>query len=240
MITLPLNINGKKYPVLISLEDRDSYRVSIGKKGISIRIPQSISRDEMVREILKTKKWAKEQLERSPPKEEYSNEYHDGDKLIVGDKEYTLSIMYMPKQSSSAGIINNIISLNIASELSEEKQKKHISVLLSRVIARQRLPELESKIKQLNEKHFQANLNKVFFKKHRSKWGSCSSNNNVNISTKLLFAPDEVLEYVCIHELAHLKEHNHSKQFWALVETAMPNYKEKEDWLKKQGGNLGF
>lgn len=240
MNTPPLEINGKKYPILISIDQRDSFRVSIGKRGVSIKIPQSMSRDEMAREILKAKIWAKEHLEKSPPKEEHSKEYRDGDKLIVGDKEYTLSIMYTPKQSSSARITNNIISLNIASELSEQIRKKHISVLLSRVIARQRLPELESKIKQLNERHFQANLNKVFFKNHCSKWGSCSSNNNVNISTRLLFAPNEVLEYVCIHELAHLKEHNHSEQFWALVEMAMPNYKEREEWLKKQGESIGF
>ena len=240
MNTPPIEINGKNYPVLISVEDRDSSRVSIGKRGVSVKFPRSMSRDEMAREIIKAKKWAKERLEKIPPKEEHSKDYSNGDKLIVGDKEYTLSIMYAQKQSSSAGIIHNIISLNIASELSKQMQKKHISTLLSRVIAKQRLPELESKLKELNEKHFQAKINKIFFKNHRSKWGSCSSNNNINISTKLLFAPNEVLEYVCIHELAHLQERNHSEQFWDLVKGVMPNFKEREEWLKKQGENLGF
>ncbi len=240
MNTPPIEINGKKYPIRISLEPGDSSRVSIGKRGISIRIPQDMSRDEMAREILKAKVWAKEQIEKNPPKEKFVKKYNDGDKLTVGDKEYILSIRYAPKQSSSAGIINNIISLNVASELSEQMQKKHISTLLSRVIARQRLPELELKLKELNDKHFQAKINKIFFKNHHSKWGSCSCNNNINISTKLLFAPDDILESVCIHELAHLKEHHHSEKFWALVERAMPNYKEKQQWLKQNGGDIGF
>jgi len=65
--------------------------------------------------------------------------------------------------------------------------------------------------------------NKIFFKNAKSRWGSCSEAGNINVSTRLLFAPDEVLESVCIHELAHLIERNHSEKFWALVEQAMPN-----------------
>ncbi len=240
MITPPLELNGKKYPVFIHLEDRDSSSVNIGRKGISIRLPRSISRDEMAKLIIKSKHWAKEQLEKNPLKEEIIKNYNNGDKLIVGDKEYLLSITYALKQSSSAKIHNNLINLNISSELPEPKQKEHISSLLSRIIAQQRLPELQSKIKQLNEKHFQAPLNKISFKKQKSRWGSCSSKGNINISTKLLFAPDDILESVCIHELAHLKEHNHSDRFWTLVERAMPNYKEKQQWLKQNGGEIGF
>ncbi|HKZ41668.1 MAG TPA: M48 family metallopeptidase, partial [Candidatus Hodarchaeales archaeon] len=61
-----------------------------------------------------------------------------------------------------------------------------------------------------------------------------------NISTRLLFAPDEVLEYVCIHELAHLIEHNHSDRFWALVEKAMPYYPQQKQWLKEHGESIRF
>ena len=63
---------------------------------------------------------------------------------------------------------------------------------------------------------------------------------NINISTRLLFAPDDVLEYVCIHELAHLIEHNHSQRFWMLVAQAMPDYTAKETWLKEKGDACRF
>jgi hypothetical protein len=53
-------------------------------------------------------------------------------------------------------------------------------------------------------------------------------------------APDDILEYVCIHELAHLCEMNHSPRFWALVKKAMPDYKEKEKWLKANGDTCFF
>lgn len=240
MITPPLEINGKEYPVLISIEPRTSSTVSIGKRGISIRIPKTMSRDEMARTILQYKRWAKERIEKSPLKEEMSKAYNNGDRLMVGDKEYLLTILYASKQSSSARFKDNHISLVISSEIPKTRQKAHISALLSRVIARQRLPYLEKKIKELNENHFKQNIRKIFFKNQKSRWGSCSEKGNINISTRLLFAPDDILEYVCVHELSHLLEFNHSDRFWSLVEKAMPNYQEKEDWLKKNGENITF
>ena len=199
-----------------------------------------MNRDEQFRSILKMKAWAKENLEKNPIKKEKAREYTDGELLKVGDVEYKLSIGFAPKQSSSARLHDNTIYLRISSELPKEAQNKHVSSLLSRIIAKQRISMLKEKISALNEKHFNRSVNKIFFKNHKSKWGSCSENGNINISTRLLFAPDNVLEYICIHELAHLIEHNHSNMFWALVEKAMPDYKEKEKWLKEQGGDIKF
>ena len=72
-------------------------------------------------------------------------------------------------------------------------------------------------------KHHQAyvtNLNNlikgIFLKYNHSNWGSCSHNGNINLSTRLLFAPEAVQDYVIVHELAHLVEPNHSDRFWAL------------------------
>ena len=128
----------------------------------------------------------------------------------------------------------------ISSDLPKNVQNKHISSLLSRIIAKKKISFLKEKLNSLNEKYFKQKINKVFFKNHKSKWGSCSTNGNINISTRLLFAPDDILDYICIHELAHLIEHNHSDRFWTLVEKAMPDYKEKEKWLKEQCNNAEF
>ena len=80
----------------------------------------------------------------------------------------------------------------------------------------------------------------MFLKYNTSSWGTCSSSKNINLSTRLLFAPDGVIEYVCIHELAHMLEMNHSERFWNLVERAMPDYKEKIDWLKQNEDQCWF
>ena len=86
-----------------------------------------------------------------------------------------------------------------------------------------------------NTKYFQEEINTIRFKNNQSNWGSCSSKKNLNFSTRLLFAPQEAIDYVIVHELAHLKELNHSPKFWKIVADVMPNYKEQEAWLKANG-----
>ncbi len=69
----------------------------------------------------------------------------------------------------------------------------------------------------------------------RSRWGSCSGENAIRYSFRLLYAPKEVIEYVVVHELAHTKHKNHSKAFWAEVATYVPDWKIKRKWLKTHG-----
>ncbi len=69
----------------------------------------------------------------------------------------------------------------------------------------------------------------------RRRWGSCSSLGNLNFSWRLIMAPPEIIDYVIIHELVHLTEKNHAKQFWGRVEKAMPDYQERRNWLKTHG-----
>jgi predicted metal-dependent hydrolase len=72
----------------------------------------------------------------------------------------------------------------------------------------------------------------------RSRWGSCSSSGNINLAWRLVMAPLEVIDYVVVHELAHLKVKNHSKTFWNLVQIHMPNYAAHRKWLKDHGLRL--
>lgn len=69
----------------------------------------------------------------------------------------------------------------------------------------------------------------------KSRWGSCSHENAIHYSFRLIYAPKEVVEYVIVHELAHTKYKNHSKAFWAEVEKYVPDWKQKRKWLKLHG-----
>ena len=78
----------------------------------------------------------------------------------------------------------------------------------------------------------------ITIKTQKSRWGSCGIHNDININWLLLMAPKEVLEYVVVHELCHIKVKNHSSQFWALVADHLPDYKSRRLWLKQQGRSL--
>jgi len=78
-------------------------------------------------------------------------------------------------------------------------------------------------------------LRKIAVRKMRSRWGSCSRQGNVSINLLLGHLPDQLLEYVVIHELCHLVHLNHSKRFWALVATHLPDHKERKKELHRFG-----
>ena len=75
-------------------------------------------------------------------------------------------------------------------------------------------------------------------KAQRSRWGSCSSQGGLNFNWRLILAPPLALDYVVAHELCHLREFNHSPQFWRLVADMMPGYERQKDWLHQHGNQL--
>lgn len=79
---------------------------------------------------------------------------------------------------------------------------------------------------------------RAFIRGQRSRWGSCSPRGNLSLNWRLVMAPQPVMDYVLIHELAHLMQLNHSKKFWELVASHCPQWRECRRWLKEHGPEL--
>ena len=79
---------------------------------------------------------------------------------------------------------------------------------------------------------------RVQIRDQRSRWGSCSTRGTLSFNWRLVLAPFDVLDYVVVHELCHLREPNHSRRFWKLVETRRPGWRAHRDWLHQHGPEL--
>ena len=79
---------------------------------------------------------------------------------------------------------------------------------------------------------------RVTLRDTRSRWGSCTARGELNFSWRLILAPPTVLDYLVAHEMAHLREMNHSPRFWALVHALCPHTDAAEAWLKRHGTGL--
>ena len=79
---------------------------------------------------------------------------------------------------------------------------------------------------------------RITIRNQRSRWGSCSSQGNLNFNCLLMLCPPEVIDYVVVHELCHRKEMNHSPRFWAEVARVLPDYKQRQQWLKDNGNAI--
>ncbi len=74
----------------------------------------------------------------------------------------------------------------------------------------------------------------------RCRWGSCSADHRLAFTWRLIMAPPEVIDYVVVHELAHMRIPNHSRDYWAFVESVLPDYGKRRDWLKEKGHLLSL
>ena len=128
--------------------------------------------------------------------------------------------------------------------------EKHMEKVRNRAAKREEVPEFtEEERKALTKKARKMILEKVAYyapivgvtygriaiRKQRTVWGSCSAKGNLNFNYLLAMMPDEVVDYVVVHELCHRKEMNHSPRFWAEVEKVIPNHKALRKWLKEEG-----
>lgn len=242
MQTRTMKVSGKTIPVNIVFEKRVNCRVSIGKKGINLRITTLMRPDEQEAQIEKMMDWARKKIGEKPallaPKT--YRDYEKESYLKVGRYRFKIVIERKWGNSSSAHLSGTTIKLKISRKLDGEDYRESVSTLISRCVGRFYLDDIKTRLTKLNQIHFKKALNNVRLKHNKSNWGSCSGKGNINISTRVLFAPPDVIDYVLIHELAHLVEQNHSENFWNLVEKVMPDYKEKERWLKENSQHCYF
>lgn len=89
-----------------------------------------------------------------------------------------------------------------------------------------------SRLEHFNQ-HYNLQWNRVAIRNQRRCWGSCTSLKNLNFNYKLFFLPEHLMDYIVVHELCHLVELNHGKNFWSLVEQTIPDYRDRIKELKE-------
>lgn len=239
-----ITVGEVEIPITTYFEKRNSVRVSFGKEQVNIRIPISSTTTDVEKHYNKALSWIRKKVKENPTISlQYQIENYDSKKSIfVYGEELGLKITYQNRVTAKGDfdVQNKTILLVLPQEMAPKDKQKVIKKLLSRVCASIFTPSIFNRTMELNDQFFQEDIKSVRMKYNKSNWGSCSTSKNINLSTRLLFAPKDVIDYVIIHELAHLKEMNHSQKFWSHVKKAMPNYREKEQWLNENSALCDF
>ncbi len=223
-------------------ERRKTASCSFKDGTLVVKMPFWITQTEEQRVMERFVNWANKRVAKNPhlllPHQLPS--YQTGQKVRVGDHQFFLFIYPdLPPVSIKKDILNNPLS-HILSIKSIHKTPEHLHKVVAKKIGKYFLPTVKERVNQLNQLHFQQPIGAVQLKYMKSRWGSCSSKGNISLSSRLLLAPPIVMDYVIIHELAHRLEMNHSPKFWRLVKLADPTYKQKEEWLKRNGRTCEF
>lgn len=236
------DLGSTQIPVFIHVGHRTGARAAFGTKGLNIRLPIGIPATEVQKTLAHFKEWAQKEVLKHPTlNERYAHaDYADGDTIRVGKFNYQLSVHYSDRERHTGNIEGAIINLKLSNKDGEAGTSKAIKHLLSRLIAAHQLPVITQRVHNLNAQSYGVDIKEVKLKYMSTRWGSCSCSGNINLSTRLLFAPDPVIDYVIIHELAHRLEMNHSAAFWSHVARVMPHYQDQERWLKEFGKQCDF
>jgi predicted metal-dependent hydrolase len=238
-----LTVDDLDIPVKVYKERRNSIRASLGKNNAILRLPLFLSRKEEQTQIDRFYVWLKDKIlvEDRFRKRFERKAFHSGYQFKLYDQTYTLRIEFSENKGHSGKYLGNgLILVKLASGSNIDQATNDISALVSRIVANIYKPKLHERVVRLNNHYFQKDIKSVRLKYNKSNWGSCSSSSNINLSTRLLFAPEVVQDYVIIHELSHLIEMNHSSKFWKIVSDIMPDYKKCEKWLKTNGHLCDF
>jgi predicted metal-dependent hydrolase len=117
------------------------------------------------------------------------------------------------------------------------EENGRLDLVLERWYRMQAAELIRGKVEKASAR-FGLTYNRIIIRSQKTRWGSCSRKGNLSFNWKLIMAPEPIIDYVIIHELAHLKEMNHTKRFWGLVAEHCPRWRKYRKWLRDHGAEL--
>lgn len=222
-------MDGFAFPVeVVRTGRKKSVSIHVVGEVVKVRVPRTLSESRIKDIVTKRTPWIttklKEQADRPVVK---PKEYVSGESFPYLGKDYRLKVTKGDKPSLEliGGYLQAIVSEAdptpdaTAKFLLMSWYQHHAEVCLGKKT--ERLARIVG-----------VKPNSVAVKEYKARWGSCSVKGDIKYNWRLILAPHRVVDYVVIHELCHMLEHNHSPQYWRHVERYVPDWKECRDWLK--------
>ena len=201
-----------------------------GDATLTVRAPLKMPPLEIERFLNQKRAWVARKIRQAQSRPRPSRkEFLNGEKFLYLGHEYPLQIVDGLKSG---------LEFSGAFRLARESQGKARSIFFHwyQYQARNILNERVKVYAQTMGLNYRA----VKINDAKTRWGSCASSSNLNFTWRLIMAPLFVLDYVVVHELAHIPIKNHSRKFWEKVKMTMPQYQEAVGWLNHNGGLLAF
>ncbi|WP_129407967.1 M48 family metallopeptidase [Marinitoga lauensis] len=215
-----------KYNIIKS--KRKTLSIIIENNGnIIVRAPKFLSDYEIKKFVFEKRKWIISKLLTIKPIEE--KKYIDGEKFLYLGKYYKLITI---EGNYGVGIQDNFLYISLKKDFFNNLELKKEMILKwykneAKRIINERL-KYYSKIMKLT-------YGKVYMRDQKTRWGSCSGKNNLSFNFRIIMAPMRKIDYIIVHELAHIRYKHHQKTFWDYVEKYCNDYLESKKWFKENG-----
>lgn len=226
-------ICGKAYPIRRSLSSNRTASAKLKGGAIHISVPARWPKSEKERISSDLLGRAVKAIEKGRWKEEQCSRvlFSDGQKVVALGRE--MEITFIPANRFGSRLAGGRLEVRVVEN--HPKKAEMASRLARKRIVEMVRQELVGRVCGINDMHFQSVVPKVTVRDNTSRWGSCSRDGSISLNFRLLFMPQDILDYVIIHELAHTKYRSHGVRFWSLVEKIVPDHREKRRWLREKG-----
>lgn len=225
-----LKINDKLIEYTLERKKIKNLYISIKDGKVVVKVPTRTSKEKIEEMILKRADWISKSVDQQKKNAKAPKQYVDGEIFKVLGKDVILNVSYekIKKPKFKFWLNNFLATLPIEyKDNSPEKVKKLVDDFYTELAEK----EVEKAMRKMTMKVGVA-PNSYKVKKLKSTWGNCSSTRNISINKNVVMYSRHAIEYVCLHEICHLQNMNHSKNFWDTVKKHMPDYKDAEKELK--------
>lgn len=209
---------------------RKSLGITVERDGnIVVNAPEKLNDEEIEKQVWKKRLWIWEKLalKKAYQSEEISKQFVSGESFLYLGRSYRLEVA---GESNPLKLKQGWFTLGIKQQA---KAKQHFKNWYSEHLKKKIQERLDLVSKKLNITCPEFRVMELGYR-----WGSCTKEGCLNFNWKIAMAPIGVIDYIIVHEIAHLKEHTHNERFWKEVQRLMPNYSEKKEWLKEHGNEL--
>ena len=225
------SIGDIEYEIIRS--DRKTLSIEVHHQKVKVRAPKRAPEDWIESFVYQKAKWIAKKLVEQDAKEQGRLKIIDGQVISFLGNNYTLCIEQGANKIQLKGDVFYIRNKQLT-DPSLKKQLDRWLLVQAKAVLPQKV-QYWAKIMGLEGK-----LSGVRFRKTKTQWGHCTRKGIVQLNQLILLTPLDVIDYLIIHELSHLKHLNHSKRFWKLVAKYCPDYSNAEIWLKVHGHSVWY
>lgn len=201
-------------------------------KGVQVSLPYRVSFEEAEKFVLQKKDWILDNLPKIQNYEQKKTIFDEN--TVFHTKFHQLEIIRQSRIKPLAQLINGKIQvlLPLDTDIKKDTIQKFIVSAIEFALRHESETYLPQRLAELAQK-YQFQYQKVTIRNTKTRWGSCSQENNISLSTQLMRLPDELIDYVLLHELCHTIEKNHKKPFWDLLQSVSGNARGLDNEMKK-------
>ncbi|WP_394173994.1 M48 family metallopeptidase [Guptibacillus hwajinpoensis] len=229
-IEYSLNVNDEKKDVSIAVE---------WLEGVRVTAPTNLDTKQLETILHKKAPWIIEKIDGFNQIETFASEkeFLSGEKLPYLGRNYRLKVTREVDASPALTFHQGKFYLTVAADTQPCERIATAKELFQKWYISHGQQKIQQRLALYSPK---LNLypKKIEVRNQNTRWGSCTPGGNININWRIMMAPMNIVDYLVVHELAHLKHPNHSTEYWRLVESVLPDYKDRKEWLRINGPSL--